>query len=581
MYRSFLVAILFCIVIFTIQVSSSDDDDYYSNYYIDAPTGFKSIYERKFAYHNSQEDDGFGKAVSIYGNDMLVGACFNDDKGTQAGSAYIFALDSSSQGWKYEATLIGNDTSEYDYFGWSVSLIDGWALIGSWQDDDKGSNSGSAYLFQKTQSKGGSATWEEFQKLYAKDGESNDFFGLSVTMDNEGTALIGAPGRASDGLTNAGVVNVFRRYQNAWYLEDILESSEPYANDYFGISVAIYEDQAVVGAYGNDPGPGEETGAAFVFERNNPTSWRLVAKLTASDAAANDFFGRSVGMFANTIIIGADGNDDAGSSSGSAYVFQKSNMGRWSEEQKLLPTTANEYDYFGVSVAIGNNTILIGADGTTHEGGKLTGSAWFFEQDNNGIWNAILQLNASDNNPYDLYGSSVSIYQSSLLIGAEMGNGYRYDTGAAYVYTIPPATESIKTSSSVGRGVYILVFFSALLPLIGLGWWAYHTKSFSFQDIDRSATGVDDSRTGLTTNTGFWWAKNNEMDTTTDSRTGLNAPERKEREKDTEGTLNYDSDGDAENSAHIFSTSAFNRDDRSSSGGSESYSGDADLSINK
>eukprot|EP01041_Mallomonas_annulata_P003153 gene3153-6205_t len=533
------------------------EDDYYNNYYIRAPKSFKSVYERKFAYVDSQEDDGFGKSVSIYENTMLIGACFNDDKGTQAGSAYIFTLDNSGQGWQHEAVLIGNDTAEYDYFGWSVALINGWALIGAWQDDDNGQNSGSAYFFQNKKNSHGKLEWTQFEKVYAKNSDENDFFGLSVAMTNDGTAMIGAPGRTTQGLSNAGVVTAYRRYQDYWYLEDTLEPDEAYANDYFGISVAVYGDYAVVGAYGNDPGPGEETGAAFVFSRTSPNTWALMTKLIASDASANDFFGRSVGIYGTTVIVGADGNDDAGSSSGSAYIFDYVGPKKWSEQQKLLPTIGNEYDYFGVSVAIGNGTILVGADGTTHEGGKLTGSVWYFERNNKlDQWNAVLQLNASDNNPYDLYGSSVSLHKTSFLIGAEMGNGFRYDTGAAYVYTLPPYEESSSEKTTVGMGIYAIVFGSATLPLVGLGWWAYHTRSFSFQDLDQSTTSADDSKTGLTS--GFWWAKQSEMDVTADSRTGLNAREIAARDKEVESVHFGDCQ---EDSGHVFSTAAFNREE--------------------
>eukprot|EP00607_Mallomonas_marina_P004657 CAMPEP_0182428488 /NCGR_PEP_ID=MMETSP1167-20130531/23057_1 /TAXON_ID=2988 /ORGANISM="Mallomonas Sp, Strain CCMP3275" /LENGTH=496 /DNA_ID=CAMNT_0024611423 /DNA_START=326 /DNA_END=1816 /DNA_ORIENTATION=+ len=491
---------------------------------------------------------------------MLIGACFNDDRGTQSGSAYIFTLDNSAQGWKHEAVIIGNDTTEYDYFGWSVAVVNGWALVGSWQDDDNGQNSGSAYFFQRKKTSSGNV-WNQFEKVYAKNSAENDFFGLSVAMTNDGTALIGAPGRTTDGMANAGVVSVYKRYQDYWYLEDTLQSSETYANDYFGISVGVHGDYAVVGAYGNDPGPGEETGAAFVFMRVSANTWNLMMKLTASDAAANDFFGRSVAIFGSTIVVGADGNDDAGSSSGSAYVFEYVSPKTWSETQKLLPPIAHEYDYFGVSVGIANGSILIGADGTTHNGGKLTGSAWYFERDyKDGQWNAILQMNASDNNPYDLYGSSVSMYKTSLLVGAEMGNGYRYDTGAAYVYTVPPGSDGkMKSSSALGVGRYALVACFAILPLIGLAWWAYRTNSFSFQDLDTSSNSVDNSKTGLTS--GFWWTKQSEMDVTVDSKTGLNARELAMRDKETEGASHFDSEQDSEDSGHVFSTSAFNREE--------------------
>jgi hypothetical protein len=98
-----------------------------------------------------------------------------------------------------------------------------------------------------------------------------------------------------------------------------LTASDGAESDNFGWSVSISGDYAVVGAYGDDD-KGSASGSAYVFVRSG-TTWTEQQKLTASDGASTDFFGHSVSISGDTAIVGADGNDDKGINSGSAYVF--------------------------------------------------------------------------------------------------------------------------------------------------------------------------------------------------------------------------------------------------------------------
>jgi hypothetical protein len=95
-----------------------------------------------------------------------------------------------------------------------------------------------------------------------------------------------------------------------------LTASDAAAGDYFGVSVSVSRDTAVIGAWGDDAG----MGSAYVFTRTAGV-WTEQAKLTASDMAAGDTFGESVSVSGDTALIGADADDDGGSASGSAYVF--------------------------------------------------------------------------------------------------------------------------------------------------------------------------------------------------------------------------------------------------------------------
>ena len=155
------------------------------------------------------------------------------------------------------------------------------------------------------------------------------------------------------------------------------------ANDNFGYSVAISDGIAVVGAH-NDDDKGESSGSAYVFEMSDSsdaTSWTQAAKLTADDGAASDSFGNSVAISDGTIVVGAYNDDDKGSNSGSAYVFEKSDSSdatSWTQAAKLTADDGAVDDYFGRPVAISDGTIVVGAY-QDDDKGSSSGSAYVFD----------------------------------------------------------------------------------------------------------------------------------------------------------------------------------------------------------
>ena len=136
------------------------------------------------------------------------------------------------------------------------------------------------------------------------------------------------------------------------------------AGDEFGISVAVSGDTAVVGAEG-DAGAGNWAGAAYVLQRDQggADNWGEVKKLTASDAEDEDFLGVTVAVSGDTAVVGAGGEDSGGSRAGAAYVFQRDEGGadNWGEVKKLTASDAQAEDWFGLSIAISGDTIVVGA----------------------------------------------------------------------------------------------------------------------------------------------------------------------------------------------------------------------------
>jgi len=367
--------------------------------------------ETKLTSSDPAAGDRFGESVAISGNTALVGAYRDDDKGTNSGSAYLFDVTTGNQ----IAKLTASDTDAGDFFGSSVALSGNTALVGAFLDDDGGNRSGSAYLFDVT-------TGNQIAKLTASDADAGDSFGWSVAISGN-TALVGAFGDGGEGNRSGSA-----------YLFDVatgnqiakLNASDAAAHDFFGRSVAISGNTALVGAYGNDDG-GDESGSAYLFD---VTTGNQIAKLNASDAAARDWFGRSVAISGNTALVGASGDDDGGSyPAGSAYLFD---VTTGNQIAKLTASDADEYDRFGWSVAISGNTALIGADSDD----DYSGSAYLFDVTTG---NQIAKLTASDADAFEFFGTSVAISSNTALVGAVRDGAW---SGSVYLFenVIPEPT---------------------------------------------------------------------------------------------------------------------------------------------
>ena len=351
-------------------------------------------HETKLTASDAAAGDWFGYSVSISGDSALVGAVGNADAGRDSGSAYIFQRNQGgANAWGEVAKLTASDAALADLFGESVSLSGDLALVGA------AGNAGSAYIYQRSQ--GGANAWGEVLKLTASDAAAGDNFGISVSIWGD-LAIVGADGNADAGQ-QSGSAYIFERNQggaNAWGELTKLTASDAAAGDWFGYSVSIWGDLAIVGAFRNADA-GRDSGSAYIFQRNQggANAWGEVAKLTASDAALGDHFGRSVGIWGDLAIVGAYGKDDAGRNSGSAYIYQRGQGGAnaWGELAKLTASGAAPGDQFGFSVGISGDSSLVGAY-LDADAGRESGSAYIFQQKQGGAnaWGELVKMTASD-----------------------------------------------------------------------------------------------------------------------------------------------------------------------------------------
>jgi len=319
---------------------------------------------------------GFGRSLAVDGEILLVAAL-------SEGAAYVFERGQDGA-WCQAARLTGHDTVPMDFFGWSAALSGNVAVVGAPEDDDNGSRSGSVYVFERGQD----GTWSQVAKLIADDGDSHDFFGGAVAIDGDVIA-VGAPDDEELGNWSGSAYVFERDPDSTWSQVSKLLASDGGGFDSFGASVSVSADVVLVGAYDAD-GNDVFAGAAYVFNPEGPT-WGQVAKLTAADGQNGDRFGIAVAIDGELGVIGARGDDDLGYSAGSAYVFVRNEDDVWSQVAKLLADDGAAEDRFGKRVAVSGNVALIAAY-TDDDQGEDSGSAYVFavgpDEDGDGVMDA-------------------------------------------------------------------------------------------------------------------------------------------------------------------------------------------------
>lgn len=248
-------------------------------------------------------EGSFGRSVAVSGTKVLVGSYWDDDNGTRSGSAYLFDTTTGQQLVKFSSI----DGSAGDEFGISVALDGTMALVGARFDDDSGFASGSAYLFD-------TATGQQLVKLVSEDGESGDQLGASVALGGS-LALVGAPEENGSGL-RSGAAYLFDAAAGQQLAK--LRPTDGTPDKRFGLSVSIRDTVALIGAP-SDNENGIGAGSAYLFD---VTTGQQLAQLLPDDGAPGDSFGSSVSISGNTVLAGAPGDDDVADGSGSAYLFR-------------------------------------------------------------------------------------------------------------------------------------------------------------------------------------------------------------------------------------------------------------------
>jgi hypothetical protein len=403
----------------------------------------------------------FGGAVALSGNTALGGSF--TDNGGGSGSAYVFNAATGTQ----IAKLTPADGSALDSFGASVALSGNTALIGSPLDDDNGTNSGSAYLFDIT-------AGVQIAKLTPADGAEGDWFGDAVALSGN-TALIGS-WRDGDNGPNSGSAYLFNATTGAQIAK--LKPADGARSDRFGYSVALSGDTALVGSPFDDDN-GSSSGSAYLF---NASTGAQLAKLTPVDGAASHQFGWSVAISGSIALIGSHLDDDNGPNSGSAYLFD---ISTGTQTAKLMPADGAAGDFFGVSVALSGNTALVGSSGDDGNGSG-SGSVYIFNATTGA---QLAKLTAPNGTASQLFGNSVAVSGWMLIVGSRGDDQNSSDTGSAYVFaedflTPDPVSGGTIAFTPVRTGVSITLDDIPSVANTGGPGSVIHVTGFSFAGPD-------------------------------------------------------------------------------------------------
>jgi|GEM_PF-4992489 len=316
-----------------------------------------------------------------------------------------------------EEKFTAPDTGPGDALGAGVAINHQYALAGAPHAEGNNANSGACYIYRKN---GGS--WLQPQKLQALDGTAGDKFGFSVSIWGD-YAIVGAPEKDDNG-SNSGAAYVFFRNGNTWQQQAKLNASDAQAEDFFGYAVSIHGDYALVGAFQDGDG-GQYSGSAYVFHRVGNT-WQQEAKLVAADADVNDQFGYSVSLYGDEALIGAFGDSEYSEYAGAAYIFERSGTA-WTQQTKLTASDAGEYFQFGTSVSLEADRAAIGSPG------ENAGAAYLFEKVA-GTWTEKSKIVPADGAIADSFGNAISLKDGALVVGSPSDDDNGDASGSAYIY---------------------------------------------------------------------------------------------------------------------------------------------------
>ena len=362
---------------------------------------------------DSASGDEFGHSISLDNGVAAIGAPFDDDNGTNSGSAYLFDVSTGEQIVK----LLPLDGVEGAEFGFSIAINNGIVAVGARADDENGTNAGAAYLFD-------ASTGNQLFKLTPNDAEPNDEFGNSIAIDNDIVA-VGA-WRADEHGDGSGAAYLF----DATTGNQLDKLLPPTGNNYqtFGVSIAMDDGLVVIGARTFfDLNEGFIYAKAHLFDVSTGNQLNeFQPDILNLNGDLGGHFADAVDIDNGLVAVGAPSRSVVWDFSGAAYIFDASTG---EQHQFIFPDEVWERGHFGISISIDNGVVAIGSQ-EDDDSGFDSGSAYFY---NAHTGEEIHQLLASDGAEFDLFGASVAIDGDVTVVGAK---GYTEShTGSAYVYS--------------------------------------------------------------------------------------------------------------------------------------------------
>jgi hypothetical protein len=326
--------------------------------------------------------DYYGRRVSISGDYAVVGV-ENKDISSKAnqGCAYVYYRSGSS--WNLQATLTAGDGAAGDQFGGSVGISGSYIIIGA-SDKKVGTNlfQGKAYIFNRV-----GTAWNEQSEIIAEDGAAQEYFGGEVSISGN-YAVVGVRNKTVNNQSYAGQAYVYYRrpglpgLPGIWLLQAVLVADDGASGDGFGSSVAISGDFIIVGAPNKTISGNINFGQAYIFGRT-VAGWQQQSKLLPNDGTMGNWFGSSIAISGDYAVVASPYKKvEANVNQGKGYVFIHSGN-TWVQQTSLVAGDGAENDILGnrsTSAAVSSTGILIGAPNKDVNGIIDAGKVYFFKR---------------------------------------------------------------------------------------------------------------------------------------------------------------------------------------------------------
>ena len=378
---------------------------------------------RKITASTRESRAEFGTSVAINNQFVAVGASREE---VAKGAVYIHKKNGNS--WNFHQKITAPDGFEMAEFGGSLKFGNDF-LVASAGRADIGNmmRAGALYIHDLNSDD----QWHFAKKLIASDYDNDALLGVNPTSISVygNTIAAGAPGSNSWN----GAVYIFENNGGDWVETQKITSPESVDFGNFGIGVSLFGNYLVIGASGIN----NSTGKIYIYKKNNSAQWMLHQSLTSSDHFENSYFGNSVSMYNNELVVGAYTESNTGNTS-MAYVFKINDNGNWEETQKISSYDSSEYTYFAWMCELSDDKLLISSP---HLYGNEPGRTLLYKKESQNNWEFDKELKPQDDVSRDFYGWSIAMNNDEIIVGSsrddfdDTDDNELDDAGSAYIFS--------------------------------------------------------------------------------------------------------------------------------------------------
>jgi hypothetical protein len=381
----------------------------------------------------------FGHALAISGTRVVIGSPQDTGSGDLS-RVYVYELSSGTPQTPV-AALADASTGTNERFGWSVSVSGDTVVIGAPHEDSGADNSGACYIYDFTAGVPSAPAATVLNPAPA----INDEFGASVSVSGDRLAI--GNGLDDQGGSDSGRVYAYVLASGGASLFATLENPGPQGGDQFGRSVSFAGNRLLTGAHGDNTG-GSDVGSAYVYDFSGSPPPGPVFTLNTPSTSSAEEFGTAVAISGSFVVIGAHQDDKAGQqNSGTVFIYDRESPTPGVPVLILDNPNPALNDYFGAAVAIHGNTVAVAA---YQDDSPSTNSGTVYIFDRSSVTPAlpVLTIPNPAANQHDQFGNALAISGSRLVVGcAKNDAGATLDTGSAYVFDLSSGTPAVPVAS--------------------------------------------------------------------------------------------------------------------------------------